>query len=288
MPRTVSVLGLGVMGTALARALLKAGHDVTVWNRSDGPARALGHEGARVATGPGAAVAASPVTVICVLDYAATQEVLERAANELRGRLVVQLSTGSPGDARRLEGWAGDQGATYLDGAIMSYPTGIGGADSMILYSGPAEAFAATQPVRDALAGFSIHLGTDAGRANVVDHSLLSMYYGAAWGFLTGAALAGAEGLSAGELAELTIPILPVVEETIRSSARLIDKAEWSEGLAALAVHYRAVGHIVDSAAESGIDGGLLKSLNERIKARIDGGHPDDDLAGLFPVLRRS
>ncbi|MFD0493920.1 NAD(P)-binding domain-containing protein [Streptomyces rhizosphaericus] len=72
----VTVLGLGDMGTALARALLRAGHRTTVWNRTAAKAEALAAEGALTAATVGEAVAASPLVVVCLLDYDSVRQVL--------------------------------------------------------------------------------------------------------------------------------------------------------------------------------------------------------------------
>ena len=65
----VSVLGLGNMGSALARAFLAREHQVTVWSRTAHRAEPLRNVGAAVATTPCAAVAASPLVVVCMLRY---------------------------------------------------------------------------------------------------------------------------------------------------------------------------------------------------------------------------
>jgi 3-hydroxyisobutyrate dehydrogenase-like beta-hydroxyacid dehydrogenase len=64
------------MGSALARALLKAGNRVTVWNRTPEKAEALAAEGALVAGTAANALAASDVSIACVTDHAATMEIL--------------------------------------------------------------------------------------------------------------------------------------------------------------------------------------------------------------------
>ena len=64
--QTVSMIGLGNMGSALARAIAKAGHDLTVWNRSGEKCRPLADEGASVALSVGEAVSRSDVIVVCV------------------------------------------------------------------------------------------------------------------------------------------------------------------------------------------------------------------------------
>jgi 3-hydroxyisobutyrate dehydrogenase-like beta-hydroxyacid dehydrogenase len=62
----VSVIGLGAMGSALARTLLRAGHRVTVWNRTSTKTGPLARDGAIPARDPAAAVLASPIVLVCV------------------------------------------------------------------------------------------------------------------------------------------------------------------------------------------------------------------------------
>ncbi|MGL5401232.1 MAG: NAD(P)-binding domain-containing protein, partial [Plesiomonas shigelloides] len=94
--RPISVIGLGAMGSALATTLLKAGHPVTVWNRSAAKATPLIALGATLAPSVSEAIAAGDITLICVDNYAVSQQLLDEACNVVTGKLVVQLSTGSP------------------------------------------------------------------------------------------------------------------------------------------------------------------------------------------------
>ena len=80
----VSVIGLGAMGSALARALLRDGHRVTVWNRTSAKAEPLVRDGALLAHGPAAAVSASPIVLVCVEDYKVTRSILVNQAREAR------------------------------------------------------------------------------------------------------------------------------------------------------------------------------------------------------------
>lgn len=86
----VSVVGLGLMGTALARAFLKAGHPTTVWNRTAAKADALVAEGARLAPTIGDAL--GTVTILCLTDYSAVRALLGDAA--LAGTTLVNLTSG--------------------------------------------------------------------------------------------------------------------------------------------------------------------------------------------------
>ncbi|GAB3670055.1 hypothetical protein GCM10028832_44600 [Streptomyces sparsus] len=92
--RSLTVLGLGAMGTALAEAWLSAGYAVTVWNRTPARAEPLLAKGATVAATAAAAVAANQLVVICLLDHASVDEAL--ADTDPAGRDLVDLTTALP------------------------------------------------------------------------------------------------------------------------------------------------------------------------------------------------
>src|SRR5262245_55553260 len=73
----VSVIGLGPMGIALARALLSNGYRVTVWNRTISKAEPLVREGAVLAPNVAFVVGASPVVIVCLHDYEIAYSILE-------------------------------------------------------------------------------------------------------------------------------------------------------------------------------------------------------------------
>src|SRR5262249_21388456 len=132
----VTVIGMGNMGSALAHTLQENGRAVTVWNRSSEKAASLVEIGAVLAPSAAAAIAASPIILICVTNYAAANPILGEAVTELPGKVLVQLSTGSPQEARASERWAHEHGAEYLDCAITGSPESMGTPDAHILVSG--------------------------------------------------------------------------------------------------------------------------------------------------------
>lgn len=81
----VSVLGLGMLGSELARAFLDHGHATTVWNRSHGKADDLVAGGAIRAATAEEAVSASALVVVCVSDYAAVREILDASGEACGG-----------------------------------------------------------------------------------------------------------------------------------------------------------------------------------------------------------
>ena len=89
---TVTVLGLGPMGQALAGALLDANHRTTVWNRTESKADALRARGAGWAPSPADAVAASDLTIVNVVDHDVVDALVTAAGDAVGGRVVVGLS----------------------------------------------------------------------------------------------------------------------------------------------------------------------------------------------------
>ncbi len=118
----ITVLGLGSMGSAIAHGLVDRGYTTTVWNRTAAKSVPLAEAGARVATTAQEAVLASPLVIICLLDSAASDEVLGSLGPEVAGKVVVNLTTCAPEHARANEAWALERGATYVDGKIMGDP----------------------------------------------------------------------------------------------------------------------------------------------------------------------
>ncbi len=94
----ISALGLGLMGSALAHTLRRAGHQITVWNRSPEKMNALVEKGAEGAANVESAVNASRVILVCVDNYAVTREILgsEDVVPLLSDKILIQLSTGTP------------------------------------------------------------------------------------------------------------------------------------------------------------------------------------------------
>ena len=167
----ISILGLGLMGSALAQAIIGGGHKVTVWNRSPAKTEALGKLGADSAVSVAAAVEASPVTLVCVDNYQTTRALFQTpdVVNLLPGHIVVELSTGTPKEAREAEPWFVKHGARYLDGAILCGTPAIGTPRGLLLYAGDPTAFEQCQPLLASLGEGTRFVGKDIATAAVLD-----------------------------------------------------------------------------------------------------------------------
>lgn len=174
----VTVIGLGHMGSALAQALVENSRSVTVWNRSPEKAAPLVEKGAVLAADAAAAVAASPVVILCVTNYKAAQQILDESGNNISGKLLVQLSSGTPQEARASEAWAQQHEVEYLDGKITGGPSSIGTPGAHILLAGAEAVFQKVEPLLRLLSSKLDYKGVEIGLASAWDMVMLMRYYG--------------------------------------------------------------------------------------------------------------
>jgi 3-hydroxyisobutyrate dehydrogenase-like beta-hydroxyacid dehydrogenase len=166
------------MGTAFARALLTAGHRVAVWNRTVERAEALTAAGAEVLASAGDALAASPLAIVCIGSTDDVRELLEAVDPErIRGKAILNVTSGTPDDARSVRNFALQHGIFYLDAAICAYPEQIGTAEARILVAGDESLWQAHSAVVRDLAGSSMYVGADHGAANAIDAALTGAFY---------------------------------------------------------------------------------------------------------------
>lgn len=280
----VTVLGLGAMGSALATTLLDAGHAVTVWNRSPARATDLSARGAEAASTTGAAVAAHPLIVACLLDHASVHETLDPVVAGMQGSTLVNLTTTTPNEARELATWADGHGIRYLDGAIMATPPMIGTPEASILYSGSREVFDDVRPVLDRWAT-STYDGADSGLASLFDLAMLSGMYTMFAGFLHGAAMVGSVGVTATEFAARATPFISAMTAGFAHDARVIDGGDYTvPGQQSL--DFSDLSHIVRASEEQGVDPAPVAVVQELISRQIAAGHGAEGFARLYESLR--
>ncbi|MFD3817709.1 NAD(P)-dependent oxidoreductase [Streptomyces rubiginosohelvolus] len=285
----VTVVGLGPMGLALAAALMEKGHPTTVWNRTPEKARDLVARGALLAPSVADAVAASPLTLVCLKDYAALYEALGPVGGPSAGRTLVNLNSGTPKEAHAAASWAAERGVAYLDGAIMVPPPLVGDPGSVFLYSGPREVFDAH---RDTLAslGDSQHLGSDPGLAVLHNAALLGLMYATMNGFLHATALVGSAGVPAAEFADLAVNrFLPtVVDATLVEQAPNLDAGHYPGDLGTMEMNLNALEHIARTCEEQGVYAGQPRLMRDIAARAIADGHGGSNYLAVVEVFRKA
>ncbi|MFE0132835.1 NAD(P)-dependent oxidoreductase [Streptomyces sp. NPDC059037] len=284
----VSVLGLGLMGSALAAALIRAGHPTTVWNRTAAKTGPLVAQGATPAATAAEAITAAPLVIVCLTTNDGVRALLTPETDALAGRTVVNLTNGTPAQARELADWAAAHGITYIDGGIMAVPQMIATPAAYILYSGTDEdAFATHRPTLAALADTK-WVGKDPGLAALYDLSLLTGMYGMVMGVVQAYALIGSAGVPATEFAPLlkdwvnamTNGLVPGMAEALDSGQHLTD-------VSSLEINQAALPNFLTAYAQAGISDELFAPLQGLLDRSIAEGHAADGLSRLATLLKK-
>ncbi|MFC7545252.1 NAD(P)-dependent oxidoreductase [Plantactinospora sp. GCM10030261] len=280
----VSVLGLGRMGTALATALLDAGHQTTVWNRTAAKGSALAARGAVPAGTVGDAVQSAPLIITCLLSYDNVRAVLEPNSDALAGRTLVNLTTGTPDDAAAVADWATAAGIDYLDGAMMAVPQTVGTPGAFFLYSGSESAFQTHRRTLDRLAT-SHYVGRDPAAAELWDMALLSTGYAALTGFLHGVALLRTLDVPPTRFLPLAVQWLDGMAHFMPELADEIEKSDYSTPVSPVDMNRAAVDNLIRISTERGVDARVHGPLLDLLERRIADGHPTDSFASIVEVL---
>jgi 3-hydroxyisobutyrate dehydrogenase-like beta-hydroxyacid dehydrogenase len=167
----IGFVGLGQMGMGMARNLIKAGHAVTVHNRSRAKAEALVSEGATLAQRP--AEAGRGAAVITMLADDAAVEATVFAADGLLGALSpgavhVSMSTISVDLSARLAAAHAKAGQAYVAAPVFGRPEAAAAAKLFIVAAGEAKAIATCQPLFDAMGQKTFVIGEEPAKANIV------------------------------------------------------------------------------------------------------------------------
>ena len=278
----ITMIGLGAMGSALARAFLGAGHSLTVWNRTRLRAEPLAALGAGAPEDLADAINASPVTVVCIDSYSSTRQLLEQenVAPHLSGHTLVQLSTGSPREARESESWVTETGADYLVGAILPYPDGIGGGDAQILFAGPQPVFERCKPLLDCLGGDLRYLGQNIAAAATLNMALLSHELCVYLGALHGVLICRSENVGVDVLSSM----FPE-KDWARHLTRIIQAGAYDKPGATIEVWSEALQAIEEQARDRGINAEIPGFISSLIRRAIASDLGAEDIAALIKVL---
>ena len=161
--QNLGFIGLGIMGTPMALNLVKAGFNVTVYNRTRSKADALGRAGARVAASPAEAARDAEVIGTIVSDTAAMEEVVCGKGSVLEtigsGAVLIDSSTISPAVSRKLACHLAGKGASMLDAPVTGSKHGAEKGELTFMIGGERETLERAMPVLKVLGKKHIYCG---------------------------------------------------------------------------------------------------------------------------------
>jgi 3-hydroxyisobutyrate dehydrogenase-like beta-hydroxyacid dehydrogenase len=194
----VSVIGLGAMGSGIARSLIEGGCTVSVWNRSRAKVDDLVAVGAIGCNEPREALDANTLVIVCVSDYAVWRHIIQEhsLASHFEDTCIIQLTTGTIDDVQTHASLIHNNGGRLVEGAVMCYPRNLGTDEAALLLSGAPNVLEECAPILSTLDENWKSLGEDINQPSVLSRSLMSGLTGALMGLVNGAAICRAGGVS--------------------------------------------------------------------------------------------
>ena len=280
-------VGLGTMGAAMAANLLRAGHELTVWNRTSGRATALVDAGAREVESPAAVARASDVVLICVSDTADVEAVL-LGPDGVRdgasaGSLIIDCSTIAPAGSRHVADELRARGVAFVDAPVSGGSEGAKNATLTIFVGGETPDVERARPILEGIGRTITHMGpVGAGQATkAVNQVILA---GAYLGVAEGMVLAIKAGLEPGQVVDALSGGAAQSWVLSNRSGRMIAN-DYPLGFK-VELHRKDLGIALDLARDAGVAlpvSALCEQLETGLMAR---GHGDEDMSALARSLR--
>ncbi len=285
MTTTVTVLGTGIMGSGMARNLIAAGLDVTVWNRSPDRARALADAGARMATDAAEAVAGADVVVTMLFDTDSVAQVMGWALPAAApGAVWAQTSTVGLEGTQRLAELAARHEVGFVDAPVLGTRGPAEQGTLTVLAGGPEALREQVAPVFDAIGSRTVWVGEQPGagqRLKLVANSWVATVTAG-----TAQAVALAEGLGLDPRLFLdTIAGGPLdsVYAQVKGKAMIADEFPASFSVSGA---LKDVGLIGSAARAADVHDGLVEAVAAAFRATQAAGRGDEDMAAVVHAFR--
>jgi len=280
----VAFLGLGIMGRPMAANLVKAGHEVSTWNRSAGKEV----EGAQSVASPAEAARGAEVVWMCVSDTEAVEQVLfgtEGVEKGLEsGAVVVDSSTISPSATLKFAERIRAKGSDYVDAPVTGSKIGAEGGQLIFIVGGAEPTVDRLKPLFAAMGKLMVRVGeTGQGQsAKIAMNLMIALTYE---GFAEGLTLATKLGVKAEKLLELVNASM-VRSGVVEYKAPFVLKRDFSPNFPLRLMH-KDIHLMLDAAREARIKLPALETVEEIYEIATDEGQADLDYAATLALLEK-
>jgi len=284
----IAVLGLGLMGCAVAERLLATGNDVIGWNRSPGPGDELTAKGMQRAETAAEAVGNAEATLLLLADAAAIEETLlvDPDAGSLKGRTVIQMGTIAPDESRSIARQIGARGGAYLEAPVLgSLPEARGGR-LIVMAGGEETLYRRCLPLLELL-GEAPRLVGGVGQGAALKLAMNQLIAALTTGFSLSLGLVRAEGVDVAlfmELLRSSALYAPTFDKKLEKYLRH-DYAQANFPLKHLIKDIRLFRRVAESKGLEASVPAAMQALFERAAAA---GWADADYSALYEAVDRS
>jgi 3-hydroxyisobutyrate dehydrogenase-like beta-hydroxyacid dehydrogenase len=280
----VAFMGLGIMGRPMASNLVKAGHEVAVWNRTSGKEV----EGARIASSPADAAQGAEVVWICVSDTAAVEQVLfgpdgvEQSLTE--GMIIADSSTISPSATRTFAERVARKGVQYVDSPVTGSKTGAEAGTLLFIIGGHENAIERLKPLYAAMGKKIFRMG-EVGKgqsAKLAMNLQIALIYE---GFAEGLTLAAKLGVDPATLIPL-INASMIKSGVVEYKAPFVLARDFSPNFP-LRLMRKDIRLALAAAKEARVKLPGLETVEEIYDVAVEDGHADLDFAATLMLLEK-
>jgi 3-hydroxyisobutyrate dehydrogenase-like beta-hydroxyacid dehydrogenase len=283
METVTAVIGMGLMGTAIATRLYTTGRRLIVWNRTAAKCAPLADMGAPVAKTAREAIDSADTVILVTTTTDNVSGLFGSEPGQLAGKDVVNLITGSPRQIRELGENVARAGARYLSGTIQCYPSDIGSGHATILFGGAADAWQRQEQLLRAVAGGAAYLGSKVDMPNIVDAGATAGFFFSAMGAcLEATSYASREGLSVADFrpfVRLALQLLPAQIETLLDA---VEQKHFGTTDATLDTFSKSMDLFRSAFADAGAPDLLLAANHRRIQTAVAAGDGEQGFAALY------
>ena len=280
----VAFLGLGIMGQAMATNLVKAGHEVTVWNRTPGKLV----EGAGVAPTPAAAAQGAEVVWLCVSDTNAVQDVVFGTDGVesilVEGMIIADSSTISPSATLKFAERVGTKGAAWVDAPMTGSKIGARDGTLVFIVGGDEATIERLKPLFAAMGKKIFRMGdTSKGQATKLAMNLqIALIFE---GFAEALTLATKLGVDAQQLLSL-IEATMVRSGVVDYKAPFVLQRDFTPNFPLRLMH-KDIRLALEAAKEARVKLPGLETVEEIYEMATEDGHQDLDYAATLTLLEK-
>jgi 3-hydroxyisobutyrate dehydrogenase-like beta-hydroxyacid dehydrogenase len=286
----IGFIGLGRMGSGMARNLLRAGHGVAVYNRSREKAEALGREGARITNSPREACGGSEAVITMLSDDPAVAEIVFGAGGIAsameNGCVHISSSTISVAFARRLATEHGGKRQEFLSAPVFGRPEAAESKKLIVVAAGEVKAIERCRPLFDAIGRQTFVVGSEPWQANVVKLG----------GNLVIASMLEAFGESFAAMRKAGVDhhlFLDVINEIFGSPVyknygRIVANEEFDPAAFMLKLGLKDIRLVLEAADELAVPMPLASLIRDHLISGVAHGQADLDWSSLARVVARN
>ncbi|WP_405620478.1 NAD(P)-dependent oxidoreductase [Streptomyces sp. NBC_00076] len=281
---TVSVLGTGIMGAAMARNLARAGHTVRAWNRTRDKAEPLGADGITVTDTPAEAVRDADVVLTMLYDGPAALDVMGQAASALRpGAAWLQSTTAGIEMIGELADFARAHRLVFFDAPVLGTREPAEAGQLLVLAAGPVGGRDAVAPVLDAVGARTVWTGEDGAQGSATRLKLVANSWVIAATAAAGEVLALSQALGVDPQSFFeAIAGGPLDMGYLRAKSQLVLDDRLTPAQFAVSTAAKDARLIVRAGELSGVRLDVAAASAERLERAAAQGHADEDMVAAY------